>query len=131
MPEDLMKIYAYLAASLLVAGVVWWQVSLHKKAARAETAEKALADYGAEVEARDKETTAKLDRATKRGDALAGTVSVLTRELDKIRSTPIKNSVTYVKVPGEPCPRPRISGEWIGLHNEAADAASRAVRPAD
>ncbi len=126
-----MKVYAYLAGGLLLAGLLWYEVGVHKKAARVEIAEKALTDYEAAVKARAEEDAKDRAESEKRSTRLALKLADVSAELEDLRKQQPKNTVTYVKVPGEPCPRPRIGDDWFRLWNEAADIASRAVQPAD
>jgi hypothetical protein len=115
-----MKIYAYLAALALLAGVVGYGVHIVKKAnrvdaaeARAEAAEKGRKDDMAEVVRR-------LDAdAKQRGELLARMGGIEQRFAD-IKIPDPKVLVQTREVPGA-CPVTGVSSEFLRLYNQASE----------
>ena len=119
-----MKLYAYLAAALILAGAFAYGVHIYKKAERAEAAEKALTDYKGAVAAREKKEADDRKAAEARSKTLATTLDQVSATLDDLRAHPPKASVIREKLPGDDCPRLRLSDDFVRVWNAAADASA-------
>jgi hypothetical protein len=135
LPAFSWKLVAKIAAVLAVLLVLWWvqariRVSYQAEAER-DAAKAALTQYEAAVAEREKKATAERARAALRSAGLAVTLAKVSGEIEALRSQPIQ-SVVYREKPaqGGVCRDPRIGPEWVGVWNQAADVASRAVQPA-
>ncbi len=117
-------------AALLLVGALWAAKvvsNAFRDAAKMKAAQAELASYSAAVEARDAQ--AAKDRAAdeSRRAALALKLENVSSELEEIRAKPLKTSVVYRDKPSTDGLCPRIGPEWLGVFNEAADAANRSL----
>lgn len=125
-----MRIYAYIAAALLLLGAGWYLVHLKGKADKEEAAETALAAE----KARSAETAQRIQNAENRSQTLAQTLAGKQSEIDALRATIPKQVIRYVHngEPAQPAPdclQPRLDPDFIRVWNSAADASS--VHPAN
>lgn len=112
-----MKLYAYLAAAVLLIGLIGGAVHVVKKANRAEAAEAALAGersaHKAQLAQVEKALAASLVERQKLNDGL----KAITERFNK-PAPPPKTLVKIVEVPGA-CPRVGVSDEFVRLWNES------------
>jgi hypothetical protein len=135
LPAFSWKLVAKIAAVVAVLLILWWvqsriRVSYQAEAER-DAAKAALTQYEAAVTAREKQAAAERARAALRSAGLAVTVAKASGEIDALRNQHVQ-SVVYREKPsqGGVCRDPRIGPEWVGVWNQTADVASRAVQPA-
>jgi hypothetical protein len=115
-----MKLYAYLAALVIVAGIVGYGVHIVRKAsrvdaaeARAEAAEKGRADDMAKVIKR-----LDADKAWREG--FAAKFDAIDAKFDSIKIPDPKVLVQTREVPGA-CPVTGVSSEFLRLYNQASE----------
>lgn len=127
-----MKIYAYIAAAMILGAAAWYFVSIKDKADRMEAAETALAVEKARAAALATQTAQRIANAENRSQALAAKLSANQTALDELRNQIPKQVIRYVH-DGKPaalapdCALPRLDSEFVRVWNSAADAS--AVHP--
>lgn len=118
-----------MGAIALVAGVLIWRVSSWRNGYLER--DQAVADLAAYKGAvAEREEQAARDRAADeaRRKLLSMRLEEARGELADLRASPIVSVVYREKtVNGHSCPDPRIGPDWIGVYNDTADIATRAV----
>lgn len=101
------------------------------RAHEADRIEQEHRQYVADVAARDAKAAEAKEADERRRERLEITLANLSAELEGLRARPI-TSVVYREKPAVDgkCASPRIGPEWVGVWNDAAGAATRAVSAA-
>src|SRR3954469_11478410 len=112
-----MRIYAYLAIALALAGLLAYGAHVVKKANRAEAAEAALASEQRAHRADNEKAAKDLKESEEQRHRLATGLQAVT---DRFNSIVIpKTLVKTVEVPGA-CPRVGISDDFVRVYNQAS-----------
>lgn len=125
-----MRIYAYIAAALLLASGMFYVGHLKHKADRTDAAEHALADYKGAIAAREAQEAKDRAGDAERRKTLADTLAATSATLDDLRAHIPKQAVRYVPVPGkattapDECHQLRLDPEFVQVWNDAADASA-------
>lgn len=115
-----MKLYAYAALALALLGLIAYEVKVHKRAARVEVAERALATATAQHAADLTEVTKRItdDQASRK--RLADAFDGIGKRFDGLKIPEPGKLIVTKEIPGEPCPRVAAGPEFAGVYNAAA-----------
>lgn len=122
-----------IVAAAAAIGLLLWRVGAWREGyLERDQAVADLAAYGDAVAARDAHAAKDREDDGKRREALALALETARAEIEDLSKHPIVSVVYRDKVVnGHSCPDPRVGPDWIRLHNETADVATRAVSRPD
>lgn len=118
-------IYLRIAAALAVLALLGYGAHIYKKAQRLDQVQAEYTQYRGAVAARDKEAAKARADAESRSARLALTLAGVSKELNELRSNPIK-SVVYREKPAKDgvCSDPRAGDDFLRVWNAASDAST-------
>lgn len=115
-----MKIWAYVAALAILAGLVGGLVHMAKKASRVDAAE-ARADAAENGRHDDMvEVVKRLDKDAEERKALNGRLDAIDKRFDDIHIPEPGKLIQWKEKPGDPCPAVSIGPEFVSVFNQTS-----------
>lgn len=118
-----LRLYAYLACAIAIAGFMAYGVHLKHKADKYDEAKAALADERKDRAAEQADTAKKLAVSEAERKAYSLAAQAIAQRFSSIEVPSPKTLIKTVEVPGA-CPRIGVNDVYVGLWNEASRSAN-------